>query len=151
LKAALIAGALALATVAAPTAALANTPPPTKVYASDQGWINASVKPSELVTGGPFFTGLHWQYWGTRSAQATGTLWVMNTGCAPTYRCHFHSFPVLVLLTEVKQHGSVHYFGKMTVMFYRNGAWHTQVAVFKTFCSTCTYPGWAGPSAWPYL
>jgi hypothetical protein len=56
-----------------------------------------------------------------------------------------------VLLTVVKQDGSVHYFDKMTVTFYRNGAWHTQVAVDKTVCSTCKYKEWVGPSAWPYL
>jgi hypothetical protein len=42
-------------------------------------------------------------------------------------------------------------FYKMTATFYRNGAWHTQVAVFKPWCSTCTVPIWIGPNAWPYL
>jgi hypothetical protein len=154
LKAALIAGALALAVAATPTVALANTPPPTKVYASNQGWSHPSVKPTWFaftMNGGPYFNGLRWQYWGTGSAHATGTLSAINAGCAPIYLCRPHSYPVRVQLTVVKQHGSVRYFDKMTVTFYRHGAWHTQVAVFRTFCSTCTIPGWDGPNAWPYL
>lgn len=146
LKAALIAGALALATAAAPTAALATTPPPTKVYASYQGWSHPSIKPTTFqffMSSGPYFTGLRWQYWRTGSAHATGTLWAINAGCVPMYQCRPHSYPLHVLLTGVRQHGSVHYFYKMTATFYRHGAWHTQVAVFNTF--------WIGPSAWPYL
>jgi hypothetical protein len=154
LKTTLSAGALALATVAIPTAAVATTPPPTKVYASNQGWTHPSVKPSAfqfLMSGGPYFKGLHWQYWKAASAHATGMLWAINPGCAPIYLCHYHPYPLYVLLTVVKRHGSVHYFYKMTATFYRHRAWHTQVAVFKTFCSTCTIPAWIGPDAWPYL
>ena len=156
LKAALIAGALALAMAATPAVALANTPPPTKVYATNQGlgWSHPSVKPTWFafnMNGGPYFEGLRWQYWGTGSARATGTLSAINVGCVPIALCRPHSYPLRLLLTVVKQHGSVHYFAKMTVTFYRNRAWHTQVAVFRTFCSTCTIPGWDGPNAWPYL
>ena len=147
LKAALIAGALALAMTGTPAVALANTPPPTMVYASDQGWSHPSVKPTLfglLMGGGPYFDGLRWQYWGTASARATGTLWAINAGCVPIYQCRPHPYPLRLLLTTVKLHaGRVHYFDKMTVTFYRNGAWHTQVAVFNAI--------WTGPNAWPYL
>jgi hypothetical protein len=152
LKTMLSAGALALATAVIPTAALANTPPPTKVY-SNQGWTHPSIRPSAFyfgLGGAPYFSGLRWQYWRTASAHATGTLWAINQGCAPSYRCRYHPYPLRVLLTVVKRHGSVHYFYKMTTTFRHNGAWHTQVAVFKPWCSTCG-PLWVGPNAWPYL
>ena len=154
LQSLLSARALALVTAAIPAAAMANTPPPTKVYASNQGWTHPSIKPSVFqfkMTGGPYFKGLRWQYWRTASAHATGTLWAINQGCAPLYLCRYRPHPLRVLLTVVKRRAGVHYFYKMTATFYHNGTWHTQVAVFKTFCSTCTIPIWIGPNAWPYL
>ena len=152
----LLAGAVLAALALTATApALANTPPPTKVYAANQGWTHASAKPSVFLlygmTSTPYFKNLRWQYWRTTSAHATGTLWAINQGCHPLYLCHYHPHPLRLLLTVVKVHGSVHYFYKMTATFYRNGAWHTQVAMFKTYCSTCTIPVWIGPNAWPYL
>jgi hypothetical protein len=82
----------------------------------------AQTRPGQYLltcTLGPVLTGLRWADWGSSSALASGTYAVDD--CSPT--CvggHFHGFPVLVVLWDVKPrpgHAGERYFTEMTVIY----------------------------------
>ena len=150
LAGAVVAGTVLSGAVLGASAAGASIAP--VVYAAhNNGW-HAYTKPGSFYFGNgsaPYFTGLHWTSWGSKSAWATGRLWTQKPGCSPSYKCAYSSRWVGVYLNTVRTHGATRYYARMAVEFKNSGKMRWVVGWFGTHGGTV--PWWQFPAVWPYL
>lgn len=119
--------------------------------AHNDGW-HAYVKPGRFYFGNgaaPFFTGLRWTSWNSRSAWATGRLWTAKPGCSPGYKCPYSSRWAGVYLNTVRWHNGVRYYARMAVEFRNAGKMRWDVGWFGYHGARV--PWWQFPAVFPYL
>ena len=145
-----LAGTVLSGAVLGASAAGASTAP--VVYAAhNYGW-HAYTKPGSFYFGNggaPYFSGLHWTSWGSKSAWATGRLWTQKPGCSPSYKCAFSSRWAGVHLNMVRTHGVTRYYARMAVEFKNGGKMRWVVGWFGIHGGTV--PWWQFPAVFPYL
>lgn len=147
---AVLAGTVLSGAVLGASSASASTAP--IVYAAQNNGWHAYTKPGSSYFGNggvPYFTGLHWTSWGSKSAWATGRLWTQKPGCSPSYKCAYSSRWVGVYLNTVKTHGATRYYARMAVEFSNGGKMHWVVGGLGIHGGTV--PWWQFPAVWPYL
>lgn len=120
---------LAGAGIAIPAPAGAATPMArVKVYASDDGWHDPSVRPGAIYVGNgnaPRVLRIRWARWGTGSARGSGKFYPGDRAA-------------VVTLSGVREHGSTDYFRVMT---WKRGSRVTARWAFRS--------GWWEPACFP--
>jgi hypothetical protein len=133
------------------TAASASTP---VLYGRGNGWHDPARRPAHFFTGhanGAFMQSLHWDYWTSGHAYATGRLEAQNPGCTrPSFECPYHGRWVSIFLRDVQVHGGRAYFRKATVHFYRRGTKRRERLTFATR-PPASIPVWHGPDEFPWF